>query len=137
MYPHVDLRLVFTNKFTIGSLFTHKDRMPTSLCSDIVYSYNCGDCMSQYIGSSIRQFRCRISEHRGVSVRTGRPLTSINNSAIKEHSLTHNHIIKQDNFKIIGKTNQYNIRTLEAILITTKKPNLNTGLPCELSILTI
>ena len=36
-YPQVDLRLVFTNKFSIGNLFKHKEKLPDLLCSGIEF----------------------------------------------------------------------------------------------------
>ena len=135
-FPHLDLILVFRNNFTIGSFCKHKESLPAPLCSSVIYIYNCGECNSSYIGSTKRQFRCRIAEHMGVSVRTGRPLQAPNHSAIMEHHCITKHNISTNNFKILSKCNNnlYDLRTIESLYITKIKPNLNSGLPIELDI---
>ena len=69
-FLNVNFRFIFVNRCTIGSLFRVKDPIPTSLCSNIVYCFKCSDCMSRYIGSTGRNLKIRISEHKGVSYRT-------------------------------------------------------------------
>ena len=135
LYPHLLIKLVFKNSYSIGSLFKIKDRLPDSLCSSIIYSYRCVDCSSTYIGSSIRQFHCRTHEHRNLSVRTGLPLSSERFSSIMEHSKEKGHMINSNNFEIISRChNKTDIRYLEALHILKRNPNLNNGLPVELSI---
>ena len=135
LYPHLSIKLVFKNTYSIGSLFKIKDRLPESLCSSIIYSYRCVDCSSTYIGSSIRQFHCRTHEHRNLSVRTGLPLASERFSSIMEHSKEKGHRINNNSFEIISRChNNFDIRYLEALYILKRKPNLNSGLPVELSI---
>ena len=56
-------------------------------------------------------------------------------SAIMEHSKNTGYAIINDNFKIISRCqNKSDIRYLEALHIIKKKPNLNNGLPVDLSI---
>ena len=135
-FPHLNLFLVFKNNFTINTFFKHKESLPAPQCSYIIYIYNCGECSSSYIGSTKRQFRCRIAEHLGVSVRTGRPLQAPNYSAIMDHHNRTNHNICKDNFKILSKCNNnlYDLRTLESLYISKLKPTLNSGLPIELDV---
>ena len=133
LYPHLIIKLVFKNNYTIGSFFKHKDRLPDSLCSNIIYLYECGDCCSTYIGSSVRQFHCRTFEHRNLSVRSGLPLTSERFSSIMEHSKDTGHAITNNSFKIISRC-QNKSDILYALHIIKKKPNLNSGLPVDLSI---
>ena len=64
-FPQLNLKIVFKNEFSVGSLFSHKERHEPSLCSDLVYEYNCALCNKRYIGSTARQYGCRIAEHRG------------------------------------------------------------------------
>ena len=73
--PNVEFRFIFTNKKNIGSLFRFKDSIPTSLCSKIAYSFWCPGCKSRYIGSTYRNLKIRIAEHRGVSYRTNTRIT--------------------------------------------------------------
>lgn len=135
-FPHLDLVLVFKNNFTIHSFFKHKEKLSIPLCSSVVYLYKCGECNSSYIGSTKRQFRCRIAEHLGLSVRTGKPLQTPNNSAIMDHHYRTNHNISTNNFEILSKcaNNIYDLRTIESLYISKFKPNLNSGTPVELDI---
>ena len=76
-FPHVNAKLILTNKHQIGSYLGYKDKIPKMLRSSIVYQYSCPqDCGSAYIGSSIRTLQTRVTEHSGVSCRTRRLLTS-------------------------------------------------------------
>ena len=136
-FPRLDLILVFKNNFTINSFFKHKERLDVPLCSSIIYIYKCGECTSSYIGSTKRQFRCRIAEHLGVSARTGKPLQTSNNSSIMEHHCRTKHNISKNNFEILSKCNSNNIfdlRTLESLYISKLRPDLNSGLPVDLNI---
>ena len=133
-FPHLNLKIVFRNTFSIGSIFKHKEKLSKPLCSGIIYKYECLICKDQYIGSTIRQFQCRVSEHRGISPRTNQPVSAPSFSAIRQHHFDTGHILKSDSFSIIDKATQYNLRTLEALHIAKSKPKLNTGLPVELEI---
>ena len=134
MYPQINLKIVFSNKLTISSFFKHKESLQSDMCSSVIYKFTCA-CNAQYIGSTARQLRCRISEHMGISVRTQLPLNSQITSSILEHSKQHFHQITYDNFKIITKTNNSDLRLLESMYINKFKPNLNEGLPVDLNIL--
>ena len=90
-FPHLNLVIAFRNNFTIHSFFKHKEKLAAPLCSSVIYRYKCEECSSSYIGSTKRQFRCRIAEHLGVSVRTSKPLQTPNYSAIMEHHCKTNH----------------------------------------------
>ena len=135
LYPQIDLRLAFKNSFSVGSFFRLKEPMPTSLCSNVVYTYNCALCNECYTGSTQRQLQCRIAEHLGISVRTGLPVSKLPYSAIYDHREEKDHPINKKNFKIVGRSsNIYSLRMLEALYIFKNKPKMNTGLPVELSV---
>lgn len=38
-YPQINLHLSFKSDFSIGSLFSYKDKIPSSMRSNVVYSY--------------------------------------------------------------------------------------------------
>ncbi|MEL7309738.1 MAG: hypothetical protein AAGK05_19090, partial [Pseudomonadota bacterium] len=117
-YPHVDLKLIFTNKFSIGSLFKYKESLPPPLCSGVIYTYQCALCNECYTGSTSRQLQCRISEHMGRSVRTNQPLSNSPISAIYDHSFNSGHAISKENFKITDRnSNVSQLRILEALYI--------------------
>ena len=135
MFPQINFKLVFDNSLSIQSFFKHKKTLPAHICSSVIYLYECEDCTSSYVGSTIRQFQCRQAEHMNVSVRTGSPLASPNHSAILQHSRSTSHGIFSRNFKILRKThNKIDIRTLESLYITKIKPNLNSGVPVDLDV---
>lgn len=132
-FPQLDLRMIFKNELSIGSLFKHKERLESSLCSNIVYEYKCTLCNERYIGSTARQYGCRISEHRGVSVRTSFPLSRKPISAIYDHSFTKGHPILTESFKILNTCREVSqLRVLESLHIFRGVPTLNSGPPVEL-----
>ena len=134
-FPHINLNLIFTNKFSIGSFFKHKERLPEPMCSCIIYDYKCMLCNKHYIGSTARQLSCRIAEHMGISVRTGLPLSTQPYSSIHQHESETGHRIQKSNFKILSYSNRSSLRTVEALYIHKSKPELNCGLPVELSLI--
>ena len=71
-----------------------------------------------------------------MSVRTGLPMTNNPNSAIFKHRFDTGHPIEEDEFKIKRSChNRYDVRLLEALYIKKERPELNDGLPVELSLL--
>ena len=71
------------------------------------------------------EFKYRIFQHKGVSCRTGNHLTCPPNSNIRQHALDSGHPIKLKNFKLVNKSNKYEIKIVESILIHKLGPNLN------------
>ena len=133
--PQIELNLIFTNSFSIGSFFKHKEKLTEALCSCVIYDYKCMLCNKHYIGSTARQLPCRIAEHMGISVRTNLPLSTTPNSSIYNHESETGHRIQKSSFKIIAHSNKTSLRTVEALHIVKGKPELNCGLPVELSLL--
>ena len=126
LYPQVDFKFIFTNSYTIKSFFPHKDRLPDSLRSKIIYKFTCEACEAFYIGSTKRSLHQRSSEHKGISFLTGNPLTSLSPSSIRAHAHKHKHPINTEDFKIIGSVrDEMDLRTLESLFIREQKPSLN------------
>ena len=74
------------------SFFSNKDKIPTCVRSNIVYSYTCDQCLGhQYIGQSVRHFYTRKHEH-------------INGSANPTEVTSHIHTVKEENFAIVVHT---------------------------------
>ena len=136
-YPQLNINLISTNNYSIGSLFKHKMPLPDFLCSSVVYSYSSLECATpQYIGSTIRQLQCRIDEHKGISVRTKLPVSTPNFSSIREYCNNKNMIINNNQFKILSRcSNPFDIRLLEALYIKKLSPPLNLSSPVELNII--
>ena len=131
-FPHIDLKIILINKFTIGSLFKFKDRLPPMLRSGLIYKYTCKvPCTSSYVGCTSRRFQTRQAEHRGISERTGARLTSPQ-SNIRSHCENTSMCcgpVHCDNFKILGyEGDSTKLRILESLHIDYLSPNLNDRL---------
>ena len=90
-YPQVNARIIFQSSNSIQNFFKFKDRIPLSLASSVVYQYTCRQCSATYIGETKKQLKVRISQHKGISFRTYRPLSSFDSSKIYEHAFDSNH----------------------------------------------
>ena len=123
-YPQKKLHIIFSNSFSVGSFFKFKDKVPDQLRSNIVYLYSCLHCNATYVGETTRHLRTRISEHRGVSNRTGKLLRNNPNSNIYKHYLDSGHEICSESFSIVSDGLQ-NLRVTESVLIHLQKPSLN------------
>ena len=99
----------------LNLLMAPKDRDPIQKQSGVIYRYHCDrvDCDEEYIGESSRTFGERFKEHL-------KPLSSIyDHSNISGHSVTIN------NFKIVGREDLNQIRTIkEALYIRVNDPSL-------------
>ena len=134
-FPQLNCILVFTNTFSIKSILNHKEKLPSCLCSCVIYSFKCLLCEEQYIGSTVRQFYCRYAEHKAISPRTNLPVQSPSFSAIRDHESKTGHNATFEQFKILRRTMHNNIRLMETLYIHRERPSLNTGAPYQLSIL--
>ena len=125
-YTYMDLRVILTNKNTIGSLFRFKDKVPIACRSSVVYSFSCASCDASYIGSTKRSLHCRVEQHLGRSYRTGVWLSRPDPSPIRNHVEVCNTTFSIENFKIIGQGESvHDLRLLESLHILKTKPNLN------------
>ena len=125
--PNYEIKLIFINRYTIGSFFNYKDKIPTCLRSSLVYEYSCAQCASRYVGSTCRNLYQRVAEHAGRSYRTNVPLTNPPLSAIRNHTTKCNTDIDLNSFKILTTNrNILDLRILESLHIHNLKPNLNS-----------
>ena len=126
-FPAIDFRFIFTNSYTIGSLFKIKDRIPDSVRSNIIYQFDCPSCGARYLGCSARAFKCRTLEHIGKSFRTGNFLNRMPFSSIRNHSHEEDHPFSENDFKIIQYCNSHQEALIgEKILIEKMSPELNS-----------
>ena len=132
-FPQLQIRLISSNKNSLGDFFKHKERLPPYLCSGVVYKFECESCKALYIGSTSRQLKCRVFEHLGTSVRSGNLLASPPFSSVREHKLQSNHPIHAENFSILSRTN-FNLLVMESLFIHKYKPTLNNNSPVDLSL---
>ena len=124
-YPQLELKILFKNDFSISSFFRFKDRVSTLLRSNLVYKYSCGQCNATYYGETTRHLKTRISEHKGLSPRTGLPLCNPSHSSIRDHALELNHDIDDKNFHIVFNSSPFDTKISESILIHKHNPSLN------------
>ena len=111
-------------------MFKFKDNIPTPLMSSLVYQYNCNRCNSIYVGKTTRHLATRISEHRGISPRTGAQLGKPIFSSIRNHvyNIHNSNLISPDQFKIVCTSNyDYELLIKESILIKKLQPDLNNN----------
>ena len=83
-------------------------------------------CSATYVGETTRHLRTRISEHRGLSPRSGLPVSSKNNSNIYAHYIDTGHDILPSQFEIVGNQDFY-LKIAESLIIHKTKPNLNSS----------
>ena len=122
-YPQVQLLFTYKSSSLIGSLFGFKDRQPLMSKSNIIYKYTCECCKAFYIGKTNRQLAVRISEHTGISARTGKTLKKLPNSDIYDHCKQCKTHVKPENFTIIDSLQTDNgLLLLESLHQKTKKP---------------
>ena len=126
-YPQIHLRVLYKSCNTVGNHFSYKDKIPEECVSNLIYKYTCDSCKAVYIGKTQLQFRCRISQHMGVSPRTGKEIATKVGSDIRDHSLKCRTHIKTENFQILDKLHNKNgLLILESLHQKTKKPTLGT-----------
>ena len=127
-YPDIMFRFIFTNSKTISSLFKHKEPLPASFISNIAYQFDCPHCKMRYIGQTQRNLSLRVPEHRGLSARTGRPISTPFTSSIRSHAESVNHPFCSTDFKILHKArNSFDLLILEALYIKHLSPELNSN----------
>ena len=127
-YPNTLFRFIFTNSRTIGSMFKHKESLPSSLISNIVYQFDCPRCKMRYVGETQRNLSIRVPEHRGLSPRTGRPISTPFASSIRSHSESLSHPFSATDFKILHKAKSvFDLLILESLYIKHLSPELNSN----------
>ena len=100
-YPQVNVQFIFKSHSTIGGHFCFKDKQPKLLKSNLVYKYTCERCKAFYIGQTSQQLAARISEHSGISCRTGKVSSCEPKSDVYAHSkLCQVHVVPE-NFVIL------------------------------------
>ena len=89
------------------------------------FAHTCRQCSATYIGETKKQLRVRISQHKGISFRTDRPLSSFESSKIYEHPFDSNHPISDHSFKILSNSTVFDLKVLESLNSHKFQPNLN------------
>ena len=92
--------VVLVNKFTVGSFFNYKDKLPMHLKSSLVYKFSCAQGASEYVGMTTHSLCTRVDEYVGVSYRRGAHLTQLPHLAIRDHRDSCGTPFDTSNFKI-------------------------------------
>ena len=93
--------------------FRFKDCVPETLQSNFVYKFKCGSCTASYYGKTYRHMKVRISEHQGVSPRTGKRVKGTLSASVRDHMLNSNRNVRPG------------METKESLLIKRDNPSLN------------
>ena len=106
-----NVRIVFKTSNRLRNYFSSKDVVPEPLRSCQIYNFTCGSCNASYAGKTFRQMKVRVSEHQGVSLRTGKHLKGTLSSSVRDHMLDCNHMVTWDDIKVLGReSNHWQLR---------------------------
>ena len=126
-YPQIRLRIIYKSLDRIGNRFKVKDSIPKDCMSCLIYKYTCKSCNAFYIGKTEQHLKSRISQHQGISDRTGSTLSSPVHSDIRDHCLKHKQAIDYEGFTVIDRTFlPSELCTLESLYQKALKPNIGT-----------
>ena len=124
-YPQVKLLFVFKSHSTIGGHFCFKNKQPQHCKSNLIYKYTCERCKAFYIGKTEQQLAARISEHSGISARTGKKLQTKPRSDIYDHCQNCHVHVQPENFSIIDTLpTEKGLLILESLHQKIKKPQI-------------
>ena len=125
-YLNTQVQFIFKSAKRISSMFQYKDRIPTLVCSNVIYKFSCSGCNASYYGKTNRNLLIRCNEHLGIN-RNGRELSSPSPSSIRNHIKQTGHTASIDDFSVISKTsNSYDLLIHESLLIQRDRPSLNS-----------
>jgi len=94
-------------------IMVHKDSLPSSARSNVIYKINCLDCDASYVNQTKRTLNTRVSEHRSHARRN-----SIQNSVIADHGSSFRHEFDWD--KILDEEINYNKRLISEMIFIKK-----------------
>ena len=81
----------------------------------LCYKFQCSSCNATYHAKTKCHFKVRVSEHMGVSARTGKNIKSTKNSAVHDHMLVCNNIVSFEDFSVLANgTNDFRIKLKES-----------------------
>ena len=120
------LKIILQTGRRLKNYFRFKDCVPETLQSNFVYKFKCGSCTASYYGKTYRHMKVLVSEHQGVSPRTGKRVKSMLSTSVRDHMLDCDHIVFCKDFSIIGReSNHHLMETKESLFIKRDNPSLN------------
>ena len=78
------LKIIFQTGTRLRNYFRFKDRVPES---NFAYKFKCGSCTVSYNGKTYRYMKFRVSEHQGVSPRTGKRVKGTLSTSVRDHKV--------------------------------------------------
>ena len=73
--------------------------------------------------------KVRVSEHQGVSPRTGKHLQGTLSTSMRDHMLNCNHVVAWDDFKVLWReSNHWLLEIKESLFIKRDRPSLNKSI---------
>ena len=115
-------RVIFQNNNRLRNFFRFKDSVHETLWSNLIYKFSCGSYRASYIGKPYRRFKVRVSEHQGVSPRTGKPVKGTLSTSVRNHMLVCDHKVVHEDFKFLGnESNRYLLELKESLFIKRDK----------------
>ena len=120
------LKIIFQTGNRLKNYYRFKDRVPETLQSNFVYNFKCGSCTASYYGKTYRHLNVGVSEHQGVSPRTGKRVKDTLSTSVRDYMLDCDHTVAWEDFSIIGRLSiQYLSETKERLFIKRDNPALN------------
>ena len=127
--PFCKVKIVFKTCSHLKNYFSFKDVVPEPLRSCQIYNFTCGSCNASYIGKTFRHMKVKVSEHQGVSPRTGKHLKGTLPTSVRDHMLDCNHVVTWDDFKVLGREyNHWLLEIKESLFIKRDRPSLNKNI---------
>ena len=84
---------------------------------------------SSYIGKTYRHSKVRVSEHQGVSPRTGKPVKGTLSTFVRDHMLVCDNKVVLEDFRFLGnESKRYLLELKESLFIKGDRPSLNKNL---------
>ena len=81
------LKIIFQTGNRLKKYFRVKDHVPETLQFNFIYKFKCGSCTASYYNKTYRHMKVRISEHQGVSPRTGKRVKGTLSTSVTNHML--------------------------------------------------
>ena len=127
--PFCKVKIVFKTSNRLKNYFNFKDVVHELPRSCQIYNFKCGSCNASYIGKTFRHMKVRVSEHQGVSPRTGKHLKGTLSTSLRYHMLDCNHVVAWDDFKVLGReSNHWLLEIKENLFIKRDRPSLNKNI---------
>ena len=109
------LRVIFQTNNRIRKYFRFKDSVHETSRSNLICKFSCGSCTASYIGKTYRHFKVRVSEHQGVSSRTGKPVKGTLSTSVRDHMLVCDHkVVDEDSKFLVNESNRYFLELKES-----------------------